>query len=69
MRIVSTVRYRVGGAVRGTGRMLAATFSARDCLLFAGLALLAAGLAMVYPPAAFMLPGAVLVLVAILGVR
>ncbi|MGH6836815.1 MAG: hypothetical protein ACREC9_15035 [Methylocella sp.] len=42
---------------------------ARDLMLYAGLGLLGYGLYQIFPPAAFAIAGAILVYVAIFGVR
>jgi hypothetical protein len=49
------------------GRKLAE--SSRELMLFAGLGLLAYGCSLVFWPAAFVVPGAILVAVAVFGVR
>jgi hypothetical protein len=49
--------------------LVKSAIGAREAMLLAGLGLVSYGAAGVYPPAAFFLPGAVLVFVAIAGLR
>jgi hypothetical protein len=51
------------------GAAIAKAVGAREVLLFAGLGLFAVGAAQIYAPAAWAIPGAVLVYVAIAGLR
>lgn len=60
---------RIGQSLKKFGVAFAATFAARDHLLFGGLILMAYGLSLVWMPLAFIVPGAVLVGVAVFGVR
>ena len=63
--------------LRNFGRGFAKSFSAlaglapdmRDVFVLAGTGLIGAGCWMVYPPAGLIAPGAILVAVAVLGVR
>lgn len=50
-------------------KLLLAPIGFREILLLSGVALVGYGASAVYPPAAFLAPGAVLVGVAIFGVR
>lgn len=64
-----TIAARAGSAIASGVRALAAPIAFREVMLFSGAVLVGYGAGLIYPPAMFIVPGAVLVGVAVFGVR